>query len=160
MLFSLMEPETIPKLIFDGVSINFVDQHKHLGVTLTENGEWQNHIENIMTSTSKVIGVMRKLKYTFSRIALNQIYISYAKPILKFSSIVLDSCIIEQSNSLERLQNEAARIVTGLTRSVSLERVYAECGWDSLASRRGNQKLKFMYKVSHNMAPSYISKHF
>ena len=71
MLFSLMKPETIPRLIFDGVSINFFDQHKHLGVTLTDNGKWQNHIENIMASASKVIGVMRKLKYTFSRIALN-----------------------------------------------------------------------------------------
>ena len=128
MLFSLMKPETIPRLIFDGVSINFVDQHKHLGVTLTDNGKWQNHIENIMASASKVIGVMRKLKYTFSRIALNQIYISYARPILEYSSIVWDNCTVEQSNSLEKLQNEAARIVTGLTKSVSLERLYAECG--------------------------------
>ena len=94
---------------------------------------------------------MRKLKYTFSRIALNQIHISYARPILEYSSIVWDNCTI-QSNSLEKLQNEAARIVTGLTRSVSLERLYTECGWDSLALRRRNQKLKFMYKVSHNMA--------
>ena len=158
MLFSLMKPETIPRLIFDGVSINFVDQHKHLGVTLTDNGKWQNHIENIMASASKVMGVMRKLKYTFSRIALNQIYISYARPILEYSSIVWDNCTVEQSNSLEKQQNEAAPIVTGLTRSVSLERLYAECGWDSLALRRGNQKLKFMYKVSDNMAPSYIAE--
>ena len=129
-----------------------------MGVTLTDNGKWQNHIENIMASASKVIGVMRKLKYTFSRIALNQIYISYARPILEYSSIVWDNCTVEYSNSLERLQNEAERILTGLTRSVSLERLHAECGWDSLALRRGNIKLKFMYKVSHNMAPSYIAE--
>ena len=30
--------------------------------------------------------------------------------------------------------------------------------WDSLALRRGNQKLKFMYNISHNMAPSYIAE--
>ena len=47
--------------------------------------------------------------------------------------------------------------MTGLTRSVSLERLYTECGWDSLALRRRNQKLKFMFKDSHNIAPSYIS---
>ena len=155
MLFALMKPETIPRLIFDSVYIDFVDQHKHLGVTLTDNGKFQNHKDNILASASKVIGVMRKLKYTFSRIALNQIYISYARPILEYSSIVWDNCTIEQSKSL---QNEAARIVTGLTRSVSLERLYTECGWDLLALRRRNQKLKFMYKVSHNMAPSYIDE--
>ena len=60
MLFALMKPETIPRLIFDGVYIDFVDQHKHLGVTLTENGKWQNHIDNILSSAFKVIGVMRR----------------------------------------------------------------------------------------------------
>ena len=131
--------------------------YKHLGVTLTENGKWHNHIENILASASKVIGVMRKLKYTFSRIALNQIYISYARPILEYSSVVWDNCTLDQANSLEKLQNEAARIVTGLTRSVLQERHYTECGWDSLALRRRYQKLKFMYIASHNMVPSYIS---
>ena len=157
MLFALLKPEIVPRLMFDGVYINFVDQHKHLGVTLTENGKWHNHIENILASASKVIGVMRKLKYTFSRIALNQIYLSYARPILEYSSVVWDNCTLDQANSLEKLQNEATRIVTGLTRSVSQERHYTECGWDSLALRRRNQKLKFMYKAAHNMVPSYIS---
>ena len=112
MLFALMKPETIPRLIFDSVYIDYVDQHKHLGVTHTDNGKWQNHIDKILASGSKVIGVMRKLKYTFSRIALNQIYISYARPILEYSSIVWDNCTTEQSNSLEKLQNEAARKIT------------------------------------------------
>ena len=58
---------------------------------------------------------------------------------------------------IQKIQNEAARIVTGLTRSVSLERLYNECGWDSLALRRNNQKLKFMCKATHGMVPSYIS---
>ena len=46
MLFALMKPETIPRLIFDSIYIDFVDQHKHLGVTLTDNRKWQNHIDN------------------------------------------------------------------------------------------------------------------
>ena len=64
---------------------------------------------------------MRKLKYDFSRRALNQIYISYVRPLLEYSSIVLDGSTVEQSSNLEKLQNEAARIVTGLIRSVSLD---------------------------------------
>ena len=146
---------SIPRPIFDGVYINVVDQHKHLGVTLTENGKWQNHIENIMASASKVIGVMRKLKYTFRRIALNQIYLYYARPIGEYSSIVWDNCTVEQSNAFEKLQNEAGRIVTGLTRSVSQERSYAECGMDSLVLSRGNQKLKFIYITFLTIWPRY-----
>ena len=67
--FCFNEARYIPRLIFDCVYIDFVDQHKHSGFTLTDNGKWQNHIDNILASASKVRGVMRKLKYTFSRIA-------------------------------------------------------------------------------------------
>ena len=71
---------------------------------------------------------MRKLKFTFHRVALNQVYISYVLPILEYSSVVWDTCKIQDSNTIEKLQNEAAWIVTGLSRSVSLVNFYRECG--------------------------------
>ena len=140
------------------VNIEIVGQHRHLGLTLSANGKWNNHIENILVSASKVIGIMRNLKYSFSRVALNQIYIWYVRPLFEYSPIVWDNCTAEQANSIERLQNEAARIVTGLTRSVSLEKLYNECLWESLALRRKKQKLKFMYKVTHNMGSGVYPK--
>ena len=57
----------------------------------------------------------------------------------------------------EKLQNEAARIVTGLTRSVSLEILYRECGWLSLSERRKQQKLNFMYRSANGLFPTYIT---
>ena len=56
------------------------------------------------------------------------------------------------------LQHEAARIVTGLRRSVSLGNLFKECGWETLTSRRKNSKLCFMYKVSNNIVPHYIKE--
>jgi len=99
---------------------------------------------------------MRRLKYTLGRKALNQIYISYVRPLLEYSSLVWGGCTEQEAICLERLQNEAARIVTGLTRSVSLVNLYNECGWDSLSHRRNLQKYYFMYKVSNNLVPSYV----
>ena len=60
-------------------------------------------------------------------------------------------------NTLQKVQNEAARIVTGLTRSVSIENLYRECEWVSLEERRRQQKLIFMYKSVNGLVPSYIS---
>ena len=84
---------------------------------------------------------MRRLKYTFYRQALNQIYISYVLPILEYSSIAWDGCTSQESQTLEKLQNEAARIVTGLTRSVSLLNLCRECGWVPFMEKRKEQKL-------------------
>ena len=100
---------------------------------------------------------MRKLKYTFHRVALNQIYVSYLLQILEYSEVVWDNCTMQDTSTLEQLQNEAARIVTGLTRSVSLVNLYRECGWVPLHTRRKEQKLAFMYKVVNDLTQEYIS---
>ena len=157
VLFSLKNNNNLPELVFQDTDITFVENHKHLGLTLNKNGNWDAHVENILQSASKVIGIMKRLKYTLNRKSLNQIYLSYIAPILEYSSIVWNGCSESCSCSLQKLQNEAARIVTGLTRSVSLENLFRECGWQSLKERRDSQKLFFMYKATHDMVPTYIS---
>ena len=79
------------------------------------------------------------------------------RSILEYSSIVLGGCTIQDLNSLKKLQNEAAIVVTGLTRSVSLEMLYKECGWAPLSEKRHFQKLCFMYKCNYNIVPDCIS---
>ena len=157
MLFTLRPLDFIPTFSFNNTLINFVENHKHLGLTLSYNGQWHSHIETILSSAYKMLGVMRKLKYRFTRQALNQMYVSYVRPLLEYSSIVWDGCSDQDKNALERLQNEAARIVTGLTKSTSIPNLYQECGWDSLSKRRYFQKMCFMYKCSNNLVPDYIS---
>ena len=70
----------------------------------------------ILTSASRMIGILRKLKNVFSRRSFNKIYVSIVRPVLEYSCIVWDGCTVEQHNSLEKLQKEAPRIVTGLTK--------------------------------------------
>jgi hypothetical protein len=157
ILFSLRQSENIPNLTFENTYINFVESHKHLGVTLSANGKWTNHVDLILESASKTLNIMKKMKFVLTRKALNQIYFSYIRPILEYSCILWDGCTNQCVEKLEKLQNEAARVVTGLTKSVSLNNLYMECGWDHLADRRKFQKLCFMYKCYHEMVPSYIS---
>ena len=92
MLFTLRPLDFLPILNFNDSIINFVESHKHLGLTLTFNGQWHTHIETILCSAYKVLGIMRKLKYRFTRQALNQMYVSYVRPLLEYSSIVWDGC--------------------------------------------------------------------
>ena len=54
-----------------------------------------------------------------------------------YSSIVWDGCTEQDKTALERLQNEAARIVT----ATSFVNLYKECGWDSLANGRSENVL-------------------
>ena len=45
ILFALRYLDNLPNLIFDGVNIEFVGQHRHLCLTLSGNGKWHNHTE-------------------------------------------------------------------------------------------------------------------
>ena len=47
----------------------------YIGLSLSSNAKWHAHIENTITSESKLLGIMRARKYKLSRKALNNIYI-------------------------------------------------------------------------------------
>ncbi len=87
MFFSLVNTDR-PTLYFDNTRLNFVEHHKHLGLIYSENGSWHQHISSIVSSASKVLGSMKKLKFKLRRITLNQIYTSYLRPLLEYASVV------------------------------------------------------------------------
>ena len=52
---------------------------------------------------------------------------------------------------LVNIQSEAARIISGATKLVSLHDLYEEVGWESLKKRRKIHKLLLLYEVSNNL---------
>ena len=44
-----------PILVFDKTPIQFVEHHKNLGLTLSNNGKWYEHINNLTKSASKIL---------------------------------------------------------------------------------------------------------
>ena len=50
-------------------------------------------------------------------------YMSYMLPVVEYASIVWNGCSEQDSQTLQKIQNEAAQVVTGLTRYVSLEKL-------------------------------------
>ena len=70
----------------------------------------------------------------------------------QFGTIVTN----KKEKNLEKIQLEAARIVTGTTRSVTLSNRYRETGWLTLSDRRLYQKLVLMYKIKNCMVPNYL----
>jgi hypothetical protein len=51
---------------------------------------------------------MRKLKFKLNRQYLENIYITFIRPILEYGSEVLDNCGAVNSDRLEKVQTEAA----------------------------------------------------
>jgi len=61
---------------------------------------------------------------------------------------------------MKKMQIEAAKIVSGVTRSTSLNTLYTEIGWLTLDDRRTYQNNVLTFKIKNNMVPDYLSDLF
>ena len=146
-----------PPLIMNTEYINEVQHHKHLGIFLSNDGTWHEHIKYIASKAWQKIYIMRKLKFLLDRDSLSRIYISFISPALEYADIVWDNCTRYEINLIEKIQLEAARIATGATRLVSVELLYKETGWEPLQNRRYKHKMCQFYKMINDLTPFYIS---
>ena len=101
---------------------------------------------------------MRKLKYQLDRLSLEIIYTSFIRPILEYGDILFGNCTQYEKDELDKVQSEAARIVTGGTKLVSINNLYKEIGWESLEHRRRKHKLVMFYKMVNHLTPTYLSE--
>ena len=101
------------------VVIPSVQFHKHLGICLSCDGTWDHQIQMVVDKAWKRIGILRNLEYNLDRLSLQTIYFSFIRPILEYGDTVWDNMYEYQMEELDKIQNEAARIVTGCTKLVS-----------------------------------------
>lgn len=124
MFFTSSRSSPQPNLFFNNVTLTSVSTHKHLGITFSENFSWHTHIQNIIKTAMKQIAILRKLKYLLSKDSLSKIYCTFILPLLEYASEIWDGCSDSDSYSLEKVQHEAALIVTGLSCFTSIDSLY------------------------------------
>ena len=88
----------------------------------------------------------------------NQSYKSLILPHLDYCSAVW-GCI-GNGQKLEKLQNGAARIITGSGWDVRSAQILFALKWESLADRRSKQLKSLMFKTANNLVPEYLSDKF
>ena len=145
-----------PPLIFDNKILTETNTHKHLGLTLTSNLSWSLHIDNILKSVSQIIDVLKSLKYILDKSTLEKIYFSFIRPKLEYGNFIFDNCSGTDSDRLEGVQLDVARIVTGARKGTSHALIMRELGWPSLTNRRKGNKLKQFLKILTKETPEYL----
>ena len=102
-----------PPLKMNSENLKEVPHHKTFRYILSNDGSWHQHIEYILTKSWQRLYIMRKFKYLLDRASLQIIYTSFIRPILEYADFVWDNCTQYEVNAMEKVQTEAARIVTG-----------------------------------------------
>jgi hypothetical protein len=137
--------------------INQVTEHKHLGLEISNDANWKKHIDLITKKAFTRVSILRKFKFILDRKTLEKIYLTFIRPILEYVDVVWDNKTLILINKLKNFQIEAARIVTGGTRLISINSLYKETGWETLQARREHHKNIYFYKLVNGLVPPYLS---
>ena len=133
---------------------------KCLGVNVDQNLTWDSHIASIRKKVTRNVGILKKVKPVLNRLNLIDIYRSLIEPYFTYCCIVWDSIGETQIKSLQKLQNRAARIITGASYLIRSNDVLDQLGWLNLAEQRQYQKAIMMFKIINGLTPSYLSDMF
>jgi hypothetical protein len=156
LLISTKRNETAhPPLTLSNTPIKRVPHHKHLGLTISDDLTWKEHITTICDKANRKLGLLRPLKYKLNRLSLEQIYKGFIRPMLEYGDIIWQSPSL-LLDSFERVQLNAARIVTGATARCSSQGLYDETSWEPLSNRREFHRLMLYFKILNNKAPQYL----
>ena len=80
-----------PDLIMDNVILQEIIRHRHLGITVSSDLTWHNHIIEITTKGWQCFNILRAFKFKFDRKSLERLYISFVRPVMEYSGAVWDN---------------------------------------------------------------------
>ena len=119
-----------PDIFMNDTPIAKVPNHKHLGLNISKDCTHHIHIDLITEKAYRRLNILRRFKFILDRKTLETIYLTYIRPLLEYADVILDNNITYLVDKIVKLQMEAARIVTGGTRLVSLNNICLETGWE------------------------------
>jgi hypothetical protein len=159
ILHSRMKEDVATRFTLDGVYIERQAATKILGVWIGEDPScWERNTQEIKKRTYATLSMLTKLKYAgLSRKKLLHIYSLFVRSYSEYCSVAWhDSLTQEQTNSIERLQIVALKIILGADcpRKLDGHFDYPEalilCNLKSLFDRRETRTLTFGKKcISH-----------
>ena len=97
----------------EGTVLDNVENIKYLGVTITNDLEWNTHVSNICTKATRTLGFLRRNLSACPQDVKESAYKGLVHPVLEYGSSVWDPSSILLQEELEKVQKRAARFVTG-----------------------------------------------
>ena len=112
---------------FNDNPVHQVQLQKHLGLFLERKLSFYEHIQCILITSHKIIGLIGKLQPIIPRAALLTIHKSFLRPHLDYGDVIYDDAFIESfQNKLQSVQYNAALAIAGAITGSSRENLYQE----------------------------------
>lgn len=126
-------------------------EYKYLGVNYTTDLRWNTHVDYVVAKAGKTLGFLRRNARNFNKDTRELLYKAYVRSVIEYACVVWDPPTARDKIKLERLQNLAARFVTGnYSRDFSATRTKDILKWELLETRRRRLRLKLFHNIYHS----------
>ena len=141
--------QMVPPIYVQGTPLPYVTSVKYLGVLLTTNLSWSEHVSALNAKARKLIGVMfRKFYKDAHPTSLLNLYLANIRPHLEYCSPVWDPYLRKDIDMLEKAQKFGLRVCLK-DWSSQYETLLQQSKIQSLSERRTKTNLTYIHKIVH-----------
>ena len=147
-------------ITLNGSVLETVDTFQYLGLLISSDLSWTNHIENICSKARKLLGLLYRRYYRFSdQNTLLQLYTSLVRPHFEYAAPVWDPHLQRNIQLLERTQKFACRMCTKAW-DTGYEELLETLNLPSLSNRRLFLKLCTVFKIIFTTCVTFLQMYY
>ena len=150
----------IPHFRVNGNDIDLVKETKYLGLMIDDNLKWESNVKYTQKKISRAIGLLKYAKHYVQEGTLRNMYLSIVQPHFSYCCSVWGCCGATKLNTLQKLQNRAARIVTSSPFDTPAAPLLQRLGWPSIEKLINQENCKMVYKSLNDLAPENLGNFF
>ena len=117
-------------------TIKKISNCKTLGVIIDDKLLWKDHINKVCAKVSNGLGIMRRVRTFVTQPIMQSIYNSLIFPYLDYCNMVWENTAKYNLQKIQKMQNRAARILTGSSYDVPITDLRRQFNWQTLEERR------------------------
>ena len=154
------QTEAKPSFEIGDQKINMITDTKYLGVQIDDKLQWDRHTEHVKAKALRALGLIKHAKKFLPSGDLQKMYRGIVEPHFSYCCSVWGCCSETKLNSLQKIQNRAARITTNSPYDASAAPLLQNLGWPSIKDLIRKETATLTYKALNSLAPQYLGELF
>ena len=125
---------------------------KHLGLNLHEQLSWNFHTDVTAKKADRTRAFIARNIHSCPKKVKAACYITLVRPIMEYATTAWAPHTVQNCHKLQQVQRRTARFACHrYDRTASVTAMMNNLKWESLETRRNNQRLTMFYRMQHNM---------
>lgn len=147
-------------LSVEETSIEQVPATPYLGVTLDQHLTFTEHIDSIISKTSRALGALKRAARYIPQDTRITLYNTLVLPHLDYCATVWGTTTLTNLRRLQKIQNRGMRLVLQCHPRTHIRDMLTELGWLSVTQRISLLICIQVFKTRNNLTPAYMSPLF